>query len=140
MKTTAAVLLEAGKPFEIILENVDMMPHNLVIVQPGAREEVGNQAQTMAPNPDKQGRLYVPNNKKIIASSKLLEAGQKETLKLTAPEKPGEYEYVCTYPEHWKVMFGQLVVVKDMDAFLKASAKSTSPLPQVTAVRHEHQH
>ena len=137
---TTRIVVEAGKPLEIILENVDMMPHNLVIVQPGAREEVGNQAQTMAPNPDKQGRLYVPNNKKIIASSKLLEAGQKETLKLTAPEKPGEYEYVCTYPEHWKVMFGQLVVVKDMDAFLKASAKSTSPLPQVTAVRHEHQH
>src|SRR6185369_17906313 len=36
---TTRVVVEAGKPFEIIFENMDMMPHNLVIVQPGAREE-----------------------------------------------------------------------------------------------------
>src|SRR5438046_3391460 len=117
-----------------------MMPHNMVIVQPGAREEVGNEAQSMSGTPNKQGKAYLPKSKKIIASSKLLEPGQKETLKLTAPEKPGEYEYVCTYPEHWKVMFGQLVVVKNMDDFLKASAQSTSPAPQVGAAKHEHQH
>ena len=92
----------------------------------------------MPPIPDKQGRIYVPANKKIIASSKLLEAGQKETLKLTAPEKPGDYEYVCTYPEHWKVMFGQLVVVKDMDAFLQTSAFSPAPPSQASAANHQH--
>ena len=135
---TTRIVVEAGKPFEIIFENTDMMPHNLVILQPGARDEVGTQAQTMPPIPDKQGRIYVPANKKIIASSKLLEAGQKETLKLTAPEKPGDYEYVCTYPEHWKVMFGQLVVVKDMDAFLQTSAFSPAPQSQASAANHQH--
>ena len=137
---TTRIVVEAGKPFEIIFENVDMMPHNLVIVQPDAREEVGNQAQTMPPTPDRQGKVYVPNNKKIIASSKLLEPGQKETLKLTAPEKPGDYDYVCTYPEHWKVMFGQLVVVKDMEAFLKASALKPAPQSQTAAAGHQHHH
>jgi glucose/arabinose dehydrogenase/azurin len=137
---TTRLVVEAGKPFEIIFENLDMMPHNIVIVQPGAREEVGTQAQTMSPKPDRQGRVYVPTNKKIIAASKLIEPGQKETLKLTAPEKPGDYDYVCTYPEHWKVMFGQLIVVQDAEAILKASAQPP-PLPsQAALVKHQHQH
>ena len=135
---TTRIVVQAGKPFEIIFENNDMMPHNMVIVQPGAREEVGNEAQTMSGVPNKQGKAYIPKSKKIIASSKLLEPGQKETLKLTAPNKPGDYEYVCTYPEHWKIMFGQLVVVKDMDALLQASAKpAPAPAP---AEGHIHNH
>jgi hypothetical protein len=92
----------------------------------------------MSPTPDKQGRAFVPKNKKILAASKLVEPGEKETLKLTAPEKPGDYEYVCTYPEHWKIMFGQLVVVKNMDDVLQASAR---PLPiQSAAAGHLHNH
>jgi azurin len=135
---TTRIVVEAGKPFEIIFENTDMMPHNLVVVQPGAREEVGMEAQTMPLTPDKQGKVFVPKNKKIIASSKLIEPGQKETLKLTAPSKPGDYEYVCTYPEHWKIMFGQLVVVKNLDEVLQASAR---PLPaQPAGSPHQHNH
>ena len=42
---------------------------------------------------------------------------------MVAPSRPGNYDYVCTYPEHWKNMFGTLVVVKDMDAFLKEAAQ-----------------
>jgi glucose/arabinose dehydrogenase/azurin/lysophospholipase L1-like esterase/HEAT repeat protein len=137
---TTRLVVEAGKPFEIIFENLDMMPHNIVFVQPGAREEVGTQAQTMSPKPDRQGRLYVPNNRKIVAASKLIEPGQKETLKLTAPEKPGDYDYVCTYPEHWKVMFGQLIVVKDAEEILKASAQPPAPQSQASIDKHQHQH
>ncbi len=130
------LVVEAGKPFEVILENQDMMPHNLVFSQPGSREEVGKQAETMSPNPDRQGRVYVPNNPKIWASSKLLEPGAKETLKLTAPEKPGTYDYLCTYPEHWRVMFGELVVVADAEALLQAS-RDLPPAP-VAAEGHVH--
>ena len=66
-----------------------MMPHNLVIVQPGAREEVGTQAQTMSPTPDRQGKAFIPKSKKIIASSKLIEPGQRETMKLHRPRQSG---------------------------------------------------
>src|SRR5204863_6040082 len=108
------------------------------IVQPGAREEVGNEAQSMSGTPNKQGKAYLPKSKKIIGSSKLLEPGQKETLKLTAPNKPGDYEYVCTYPEHWKVMFGQLVVVKDKAELLQASAEPAAQ--QHAGAAHNHNH
>jgi azurin len=137
---TPRLVVEAGKPFQVIFENLDMMPHNLVFVQPGAREEVGLQAQNMSPTPDRQGRIYIPRNKKIIAFSKLLEAGQKETLHLTAPDQPGDYEYVCTYPEHWKVMFGKLLVVKDIDSFLSADAPEPDSQAQAGKIAHQHRH
>ena len=137
---TTRIVVEAGKPFVIIFENVDMMPHNFVLLQPGAREEVGTLAQTMPPTPDAKGRTYVPNNPKVIAATRLLEPGHKETLKLTAPEKPGDYDYVCTYPEHWKVMFGHLVVVKDLDAYLQSSAQSPPAPAPAAAPAHAHQH
>jgi len=136
---TPRLVVEAGKPFEIIFENNDMMPHNLVVVLPGAREEVGAQAQAMSPKPDREGRTYVPKNDRILAASKMLEPGQKERLKLTAPKTPGECEYVCTYPEHWKVMFGQLLVVENMDAFLQSSA-SAAPAVQAAGAPHKHPH
>jgi glucose/arabinose dehydrogenase/lysophospholipase L1-like esterase/azurin len=138
---TTRLVVEAGKPFEVIFENLDLMPHNFVIVEPGAREEVGMQAQTMKPIPDRQGHVYVPKNKKVIAASKLMEAGQKQTLRLKAPTEPGNYEYVCTYPEHWKVMFGELVVVKNMDAYLQASSEGTPPQThEAAAMKHDHGH
>jgi azurin len=130
------LVVVAGKPFEIIFENDDMMPHNLVVVQPGAREEVGTVADKMQPTSlDRQGRAFVPNNRKILAATKLIEPGQRQTLKLVAPEKTGNYEYVCTFPEHWKNMFGQLVVVKDRQALLQASAEAP---PAQRAAAHDH--
>ena len=46
---TTRLVVEAGKPFEVIIENDDFMPHNFVIVKPGTREKVGTAAMTMPP-------------------------------------------------------------------------------------------
>ena len=68
--------------------------------------------------------------------TKLLDAGQKETLKLTAPSTEGEYEYVCTFPGHWMIMWGKLIVTKDVDAYLQANPE---PGPTATAsAGHQH--
>ena len=96
-------------------------------------------AQAMKAEPDKSGKMFVPaKNKKILASTKMVEPGQKEILKLTAPSKPGNYDYVCTFPEHWKVMFGQLVVVKDKAELLQASAEPAAQ--QHAGAGHNHNH
>jgi len=119
---TPRIVVEAGKPFEIIFENPDFMPHNMVVVKPGAREKIGNATATMLPDQlDSEGRPFVPKDGDIIAASKLIEPGMRETLKLTAPTKEGVYEYVCTYPGHWTIMWGQMVVTKDVDAYLLAN-------------------
>ena len=44
------------------------------------------------------------------------ESAQK--LDITAPSKPGIYPYVCTYPGHWRRMYGALYVVEDLDEYL----------------------
>lgn len=110
---TTRIEVKAGKPFEVVFENDDVMPHNFVIVPPGKHMDIGNAAMTMTPDKlDKQGRAYLPAafEKQILAATKLLEPGQKETLKLRAPAKPGEYEFVCTFPGHALIMWGVLSV------------------------------
>ena len=39
---------------------------------------------------------------------------------MTAPRSAAEYEYVCTYPGHWEMMWGKLIVTKDVDAYLQS--------------------
>jgi azurin len=137
---TPRLVVEAGKPFEIIIENADFMPHNLVVVKPNTREKIGNLSATMKPEElDGRGRAFVPGTPDILAATKLLEAGQKATLSLTAPNEEGDYEYVCTYPGHWMIMWGQLIVTKDVDGYLQTHPVANLPLP-VAGDEHEHQH
>ncbi len=125
---TPRLVVPAGRPFEIIFENPDVMPHNLVVVEPGARERVSTEAiQLPAENLDRQGRAWVGESREIVAATKLLETGQSETLRIRALREEGVYEYVCTFPGHWTVMFGQLIVTKDVDAFLKANPAPAQP-------------
>ncbi len=112
---TTKLTVKAGKSFEVIFENDDVMPHNFVIVPPGKHMEIGNAAMTMTPDKlDKQGRAYLPAafEKDIIAATKLMEPGQKEQLKVRAPNQPGDYEFVCTFPGHALIMWGTLTVTK----------------------------
>lgn len=136
---TTRIVVEAGKPFEIILVNVDTMPHNLAVVNPGTREKVGTAASTMTPDKlDKEGRAFIPKSTDILAATKTLEPGQKETLKMTAPTKEGEYEYVCTFPGHFAIMWGKLIVTKDVDAYLAANPQGTTAATSGAA--HDHKH
>lgn len=135
---TTRLVVEAGKPFEIIFENPDAMPHNLVIVAPGSREEIGQAAQTLPPTVDKDGKAYVPNSPKVLLASKLLEPRQKETLKFTAPKQPGNYEYVCTFPGHWMIMWGTLAVVPDVEAYLRDSPLAPTPTAAAGHAHHAH--
>jgi len=120
---TPRLVVEAGKPFEVTLVNEDAMPHNLAFVAPGTHQAVAESVQTQPPTKlDKKGRAYLNDgDARILEATKLLEPGQKETLRLTAPTAEGVYEYVCTFPGHWAIMWGKLVVTKDVEAYLKAN-------------------
>jgi glucose/arabinose dehydrogenase/azurin len=135
---TPRIVVEPGKALEIILENPDFMPHNLVVVKPGTREKVANAAARMSPEDDDgRGRAYVPRTSDIIAATRLLESGQRATLSLTAPTEEGDYEYVCTYPNHWMMMWGQLIVTKDIESYLQKHPVANLPAP-VAAAGHDH--
>ncbi|MDG1809097.1 MAG: GDSL-type esterase/lipase family protein [Pirellulaceae bacterium] len=108
--------VEAGKPFQLILDNTDIMPHNVVITTPGSYAKVGIAAELMATESDAIERHYVPNLSEVLYASKMLQPGQLERLDIIAPSEPGEYPYVCTYPGHWRRMYGVMHVVEDLES------------------------
>ena len=135
---TPRIVVEAGKPFEIILVNDDFMQHNLVLVKPGAREKVGKLADAMQPDQlDDRGRAFFPKSTDILSGTKLLDAGQRATLSFSGIHDEGIHEYVCTFVNHWPVMWGQLVVTKDVDAYLAAHPEVK---PASAPAGHNHNH
>lgn len=116
------IVVAAGKDFEVRFENPDLIPHNVVLVQPGTLQAVAEAVQTQAPDKlDAQGRAYVPaNDPRVLAATKMIEAGKSETIKITAPTTEGTYQFVCTFPGHWSVMRGEWIVTKDVEAYRKA--------------------
>ena len=111
------IAVEAGKPVEFRFSNSDHMPHNFAIILPGSLEEVGNLAEDTARQPDAKEREYIPVSDKILLGSRLLEPGEKQALTFEVPKTPGVYPYVCTYPGHWRRMYGALYVVEDLKAY-----------------------
>src|SRR5690606_27819612 len=111
------LVVRAGKPVEFVIDNTDLMPHNFVIVKPGALEEVGELAEATAQDPSAPSRHYVPPSDKVLAASMLLQPRQSQKLSFQAPNEPGVYPFVCTFPGHWRRMNGALYVVADLDAY-----------------------
>ena len=125
------LVVQAGKPVEFVFENTDLMPHNFVIVQPGSLEEIGKLAEATATQPGALERQYVPQSNKVLLASRLLQPRESQRLSFTAPTKPGVYPYVCTYPGHWRRMYGALYVVDDLDEYLAdpEAYLAKNPLP-----------
>jgi putative heme-binding domain-containing protein len=111
------IAVQAGKRVEIVFENTDIMPHNLVITKPGSLEDVGLRAESTATEPGAIDRGYVPPSDKILLASRLLQPRDLQRLSFDAPKEPGVYPYVCTYPGHWRRMYGAMYVVEDVDAY-----------------------
>ena len=126
------IAIQAGKPVEFRFSNTDAMPHNFVITQPGTLAKVGQLAEDTGRDPDAMQRHYVPESDDVLLASKLLQPGQNEAISFEAPTKPGVYPYVCTYPGHWRRMYGALYVVDDLEAYQADSeaylAKANLPI------------
>ncbi|HND51568.1 MAG TPA: c-type cytochrome, partial [Pirellulaceae bacterium] len=111
------IVVRAGKPVEFILDNNDLMPHNLAITLPGALEEIGLLGEATAQQPSAGERGYIPQSSKILLASRLLQPRESQKLSFVAPREPGVYPYVCTYPGHWRRMYGAMYVVEDLDEY-----------------------
>ena len=98
------VTVKAGKKIQMIVNNPDFMPHNLVIVKPGTADSVA--AAAIALGAEGFKKQFVPEDDNILYATKLLSKDQSETLEFTAPTEPGDYLFVCTFPSHDKAMRG----------------------------------
>ncbi|MEK0446114.1 MAG: hypothetical protein RLZZ399_1435 [Verrucomicrobiota bacterium] len=102
--------VRAGQPVRLVFENPDLMLHNLVLARPGSLEEVGQLADKLATQPDGLTKGYVPESKQVLFATPLVEPNGKTELKFDAPREPGRYPYLCTFPGHWRIMKGELIV------------------------------
>jgi len=105
------VTVKPNQPIRFEFENPDATPHNLVLVQPGCLEEVGLAANEMAKDPEaaKSGQ-FIPKSKRIIVHTKMLNQGETEILRFKAPKNKGVYPFLCSFPGHWTIMKGNLIV------------------------------
>ncbi len=112
------IAVQAGRPVLFVLENVDAMPHNFVIVRPGAMARIGELAENQAQDPSFAKRSFVPDDPDVLAAGTLMQPQASQRLTYEVPSEPGVYPYVCTYPGHWRRMFGAMYVVEDLEAYL----------------------
>jgi putative heme-binding domain-containing protein len=118
--TVDQVVVTVGQPVKIVFTNPDATDHNLVIVKPGALEEVGMAANQMAKEPRFANSDFIPREKRnlILEASRMIGPTRRsrvEALRFMAPSEPGIYPYVCTFPGHWVVMKGMLIVAEDLE-------------------------
>ena len=109
-------VVKPGQKVKLTLVNpadsVTRQPHNLLIVKPGKKDVVGMAANAgMADPAFLTTKNAVPESAEVLHHTKLVQAGDKDTIEFTAPAEPGDYSYLCTYPGHWAIMNGLMKVV-----------------------------
>ena len=96
------------------------------------REKVGTAAMAMKPDQlDGQGRTSSP----AVARCWRRRTRSRVSTGCSSRRQEGEYEYVCTYPGHWEMMWGKLIVTRDVDAYLQSNPDAS---PTKAAASHEH--
>ena len=84
------------------------MGHNVVITKADDRQPVANDATAAGPDND----YLRPNDDRVIAHTDLIGGGEKTstTFKTDALEAGGDYDFFCSFPGHWAIMNGKVVV------------------------------
>jgi len=121
-----------GQPVKILFTNPDATDHNLVVVKPGALEEVGMAANDMAKDPKNANSDFIPKEKRklILHFSPMIgptKRAKVHVFRFKAPTEPGIYPYVCTFPGHWIMMKGEMIVASDLKDVKKMLAAKKKP-------------
>lgn len=97
--------VKAGQKVKLTFKNVSSMQHNWVLVNPGTADAVAN--ASIAAGNDKGWLAKGPD---VLANTNMVDPKKSGTIEFTAPAKPGEYPFICTFPGHASVMKGILKV------------------------------
>jgi azurin len=103
--------VKPGSKVALTFRNLDpSMPHNVAIVQPDRLTAIMDASMKLASSPKGVAQHYVPNDKGVIAMSPILQSGNSYVIYFRAPRKLGTYPFLCTFPGHWQVMQGKLII------------------------------
>ena len=117
----------AGRQVQVRLINNDIMPHNLVIGRPGSLQRLVAEGLAAGPTGVDGGPGYVGTSDDVLVATDMVNADETDRLTFQAPDEPGEYPYVCTFPQHWYRMYGVMVVVEDLEAFEQNPTPPSDP-------------
>ena len=104
------IAARAGEAIRFTLVNPDVVPHNWVLARTGSLERVGEAANRWIADPEAYVRHYVPLSDDVLVHTDIVPPRGELTIYFRAPAEPGRYPYLCTFPGHWMVMNGELVV------------------------------
>lgn len=101
----------AGTELTVVFQNIGRMPknmmgHNLLFLTRDADRLAF--AKASADHPSNQ--YIAPElEDQVIATTRILGPGERESLTFTVPPEPGDYPYVCSFPGHvahgmWGIM------------------------------------
>ena len=82
----------------------EIMGHNFVLLKKETNLNDFAQRAMLA-----RENEYIPDGNETIAYTKMIGGGESDTITFTAPEK-GSYTYICTFPGHYGLMKGVLIV------------------------------
>lgn len=104
--------VKAGEAIKLVFKNPDVVPHNWVLIRPGTLQSIGAEANKMVADPEALIRHYVPQSSDVVCFTDIVDGKQETSIQFRVPEQPGRYPYLCTFPGHWMVMNGMMVVEK----------------------------
>ncbi len=102
--------VKANEPLALTLTNPDVVPHNWVLVRPGTIRQVGELGNLLIADPKAASLHYVPESDAVLVHTDIVSPNSEQVIYFIAPPAPGEYPFLCTFPGHWMVMNGTMVV------------------------------
>ena len=110
---TPTLRARPGEAIQLTFRNPDVVPHNWVLVKPGSLPKVGELANHLIADADAHARHYIPKSDDVLVYTDVTAPGQAHAIYFRAPAAKGRYPYLCTFPGHWMVMNGELIVDND---------------------------
>ncbi len=103
------IKVKAGEEIKLTLNHTGKlakaaMGHNIVVLVPGTDAAAFGQAAMQAKDND-----YIPaDSEQVIAHTKVIGGGESDSISFTL--EAGTYEFICSFPGHWAVMKGKIIV------------------------------
>ncbi len=98
-----SITAEPGEEIRIRLTTKSSLPatamaHNWILLEMGADAQAFANAASKA-----KDNNYIPTDKQdqILTHTDLAAGGETVEITFTAPEEPGDYEYLCSFPGHY---------------------------------------
>jgi azurin len=105
-----SITARPGEPIRLTFVNPDVVPHNWALIKAGTLPRVGALVNQIVAEPDAAVRHYIPRSDDILAYTDIVGPQEQFIISFRAPTTPGRYPYLCTFPGHWMVMNGELIV------------------------------